>query len=71
MISLIGLGVKAGDLSYSALKELKSGKKVFVRTEQVDAIEVLKQENINCVSLDYLYDCSKNFNTLNKNYITL
>ena len=72
MISLIGLGVKAGDLSYSALKELKSGKKVFVRTEQVDAIEVLKQENINFVSLDYLYDCSKNFNTLNKKiYSTL
>ena len=72
MISLIGLGVKAGDISYSALKELKNAKKVFVRTELVECVKVLKQENIPYISLDYLYQTSKSFNTLNKKiYSTL
>ncbi len=65
MITLIGLGNEIGDLSYSALNELKSAKKVFVRTLLTNSSQILKQENINCVSFDELYLKSKNFDTLN------
>ena len=66
MINLIGLGVKAGDLSYNALQKLKSCNMVFVRTAQVESVKTLEQENINYVSFDNLYLNSKNFDTLNK-----
>ena len=66
MINLIGLGVKAGDLSYNALQKLKSCNMVFVRTAQVESVKTLEQENINYISFDNLYLTSKNFDTLNK-----
>jgi len=72
MITLIGLGVESGDLSFNALKALKSASKVFLRTELVTSAKILKDENVSYISFDSYYEKSKNFNTLSKKiYSTL
>ena len=72
MITLIGLGVESGDLSFNALEALKSASKVFLRTELVNSAKILKDENVSYISFDSYYEKSKNFNTLSKKiYSTL
>ena len=51
MITLIGLGNKKGDLSYSAYLVLKSAQKVYLRTELTQSAQILKQEGIEYISL--------------------
>lgn len=64
MITLIGLGNKKGDLSYSAYLALKSATKVFLRTELTHSATLLKEEGIDYISFDALYSKSKSFDTL-------
>ena len=66
-LSLIGLGVNEGDLSVGALKEIKNSKFVVLRTENTVSAKTLKAEGVEYTSLDYLYEKSKNFDTLTKN----
>ena len=66
MITVIGLGVKAGDLSVQALKALKNADCVLVRNAS-PASTVLTEEGIPFQTLDYVYEKSRNFDTLAKN----
>lgn len=64
---IIGLGVEKGDISVSALKIIKNCKNVALRTEKTVSAQTLKDEGVEYASLDYLYEKSKNFDTLTKN----
>lgn len=64
-ITLIGLGVKAGDLTLSAKNALDKADIVLLRTEKCAGIEDLKGYNYR--SLDSVFTSSRNFDTLNKN----
>lgn len=70
MLYIIGLGVSDGDLSVNAYKKLKSASCVILRTDRTRAAEFLKREGIAYTSLDYLYEKSRNFDTLKRNLVS-
>ena len=63
-ITLIGLGVQEGDLSVRAEKALESGAKIFVRTALAPSYKSV--EKYGAQPLDYIFESSRNFDTLNK-----
>ncbi len=63
-ITLIGLGLKEGDLSGRAIKALSSGAKIYARTAQSPSFASLKGFDVQ--PLDELFVSSRNFDTLNK-----
>ncbi len=64
-ITLIGLGVKEGDLTLSAERALRSADKIIARTSQGSGFANLKEFNVQ--TLDGIFLSSRNFDTLNKN----
>ena len=70
MITLIGLGVNSGDISYNALLEIKRCNNVYLRTENTLSKCVLDSENISYKTFDHLFVSSKNFDTLNKKIVS-
>ncbi len=66
-LSVIGLGLNEGDLTLNALNEIKSGKNLVVRTNRTLSFNALKNLGLEATSLDYVYEKSRNFNTLNEN----
>ena len=66
-LTVIGLGSDEGDLTLKALEIIKNAKRVVVRTQNTlsfNFVEKLKKE---IISLDSVYEKSRNFNTLNLN----
>lgn len=63
-ITLIGLGVCAGDLTVKAKDALDGASKIIARTTRAPAFENLKGYEVE--TLDYLFEKSRNFDTLNK-----
>ncbi len=68
-LTIVGLGVEAGDISVNALNRIKNSSCVILRTEKTNSVKFLSQEGVNYTSLDYLYDKCKNFETLTKNIV--
>ena len=66
-ITLAGTGVCPGDISVRALSEAKSGKKVILRTALSETAKWLKNMGVDFSSLDFVYEKSRNFDTLAKN----
>lgn len=64
-ITLIGLGVKEGDLTLSAKRALDSADKILARTAQSDSFKSLQGYTVQ--ALDEVFERSRNFDTLNKN----
>lgn len=69
MITLIGLGVKDGDVSLNAYNEIKKADKIFVRTATTETCSFLKRENIPFTSFDEFFIHSRSFDTLNKKIV--
>ena len=71
MITVVGLGVEVGDLTkkgeQAILQAAQKGEKIFVRTAFTRSYENVKQLNVPHVCLDYVYESSRHFNSLNKN----
>ena len=71
MITVIGLGVKKGDLTTAGeeaiLKTAETGGKIFVRTAQTPSYESVKALNVPHEALDFVYKKSRTFQTLNNN----
>ena len=71
MITVIGLGVKAGDLTKEGeaaiLKTAETGGKIFVRTAKTPSYGSVKALGVPHETLDYIYGKSRSFATLNKN----
>ncbi|MCD7729344.1 MAG: nucleoside triphosphate pyrophosphohydrolase [Clostridia bacterium] len=63
-ITLIGLGLKEGELSGTAKAALSSGAKIFARTALSPSYKSLKDYDVQ--PLDDLFNSSRNFDTLNK-----
>lgn len=66
-LTIIGLGVKEGDLSIKAFEVIKKSPCVVLRTENTDSAETIRKSGINYITLDGVYEKSKNFDTLTKN----
>ena len=66
-ITIIGLGFDVGDLTLKAQSIINNSKKVVLRTKNTRSYSSLKDYKGEIFSLDFIYEKSKNFNTLNKN----
>lgn len=64
-ITLIGLGIKQGDISLSAKAALDGAEKIVARTSKGAAYAALNGYNVEY--LDEVYARSRNFDTLNRN----
>ena len=58
-LTLIGLGINSGDLSFSAFEKIKSSECVIVRTELAESVKFLKEQGISYISLDDEYRKSR------------
>ena len=71
MITVVGLGVNAGDLTRrgeeAILAAAKAGKPIVCRTANAKSYENLAVLNVPHVALDEVYERSRSFNSLNKN----
>ncbi|MBR2903411.1 MAG: nucleoside triphosphate pyrophosphohydrolase [Clostridia bacterium] len=70
MIVVVGLGVKKGDLTEAGKTAVIEGAKkgvVLCRTQKTDSYENLRALGVEHVCLDYVYEKSRNFNTLTDN----
>ncbi|MDE7306562.1 MAG: hypothetical protein K2N33_04155, partial [Clostridia bacterium] len=63
-LTLIGLGVQAGDLTKRAENALKSANRIIARTGEVPSFKSLNGYEVQ--TLDGVYRTSRNFDTLNK-----
>lgn len=63
-ITLIGLGVSEGDVTLRAKKALDGAKVIIARTSQCEGFKSLSGYSVQ--TLDYIYENSRNFDTLNK-----
>lgn len=66
-ITLVGIGTQIGDLTLDGLNAINSGKKVFLRTALSLVGKQIVDGGYKVEPLDYLYEKSKNFDTLSKN----
>ncbi len=66
-ITVIGLGVDGKDISSSAENIIKSSVKVVARTGLTESYKNLSKFQKNIDTLDFIYEKSRNFDTLNKN----
>lgn len=66
MITVVGLGTAAGELSLKGLAALKRAQKVLVRNAS-PVNGILSEEGISFQTLDEIYEKSRNFDTLAKN----
>ena len=64
-ITLIGLGVKNGDLTLSAKSALDGADKIIARTDRSESFKNL--EGYTVETLDRVFESSRNFDTLNNN----
>jgi len=64
-ITLIGLGVSEGDLTLRAKAALDGAERIIARTERCEGFKSLA--GLKVETLDFIYEKSRNFDTLNKN----
>lgn len=71
MITVVGLGVERGDLTKrgeeAILLAAKNGDKIVVRTAKTRSYQSVLDLGVEHACLDYVYEKSRNFRTLNKN----
>ncbi|MBQ8725786.1 MAG: nucleoside triphosphate pyrophosphohydrolase [Clostridia bacterium] len=65
-ITLVGIGTQIGDLTVDGLNEINSGKKVFLRSALSLVGKQIVDGGYKVEPLDFLYEKSKNFDTLSK-----
>ncbi len=66
-MTLIGIGIQAGDLSLKALNKAKEADVVLLRTSLTESGKYVLSALHNVRSLDFVYEKSRNFDTLSKN----
>lgn len=66
-ITLVGIGTQAGDLTLKGYQAIVNSKKVLLRTAISVAGKSILDICANVEPLDYIYQKSKNFDTLSKN----
>lgn len=66
-ITLVGIGFGKDDMTLSAYEAVKNCKKVFLRTALSVSGKAVLDRGIDAIPLDFVYEKSKNFDTLSKN----
>lgn len=66
MITVVGLGVKEGDLTERGRRAILSAKRVVVRTAQTESYKNVTALGVPHVCLDEIYERSRNYGTLYK-----
>lgn len=64
-ITLIGLGISEGDITLRAKAALDKAEVIIARTKECESFKSLKSYEVK--TLDFVYEKSRNFDTLNKN----
>lgn len=65
MITIVGLGIAAGDLTLDAAQALTSGARVLLRTARVPAADWLRARGASFEALDALYEETEDFDEVN------
>ena len=65
MITIVGLGVRAGDLTLAGLEALTGGGRVLLRTAVTPAVELLREKGVAFDSLDVLYERTEDYDEVN------
>ncbi|MGN1248653.1 MAG: nucleoside triphosphate pyrophosphohydrolase [Candidatus Spyradocola sp.] len=65
MITIVGLGVRAGDLTLEGMRALSRGGKILLRTEITPAADFLRDGGIPFESLDALYERTEDYDEVN------
>lgn len=66
MITIVGLGTEQGDLTEKGKKAVLSADKVLLRTGKARSSENVFSLGVEYETLDYVYETSRSFTTLNK-----
>lgn len=66
MIKVVALGCEKGQLTIAGAEEIDKAEKVFVKTALTDTYEYFKDKGIECVTLDFIYEKSRNFDELDE-----
>lgn len=69
MITVVSLGTEKGDLTLRGKEALLNADEVLLRTARTYSAQTLDDENIPYETLDFLYDKSRNYDTLTKNIV--
>ena len=69
-ISVVGLGIDYKDLSISGYEQIKNAEVVVARTKNAISYKSVSDIRKDIISLDEVYQKSRNFDTLNKNLAT-
>ena len=71
MITVIGLGVEKDDITKRGMETIenavKTGRKILVRTANTRSYQTVLEMGVEHECLDFVYENSRNFNTLAKN----
>ncbi|MBQ7407932.1 MAG: nucleoside triphosphate pyrophosphohydrolase, partial [Clostridia bacterium] len=65
-ITLVGLGTGSDTVTLRGLKAIKNADRVICRTALTKSAELFKNEGIEVEFLDYIFENSRNFDSLNK-----
>lgn len=60
-ITLVGVGLELGQMTFAAAQALKSGAQVILHTERIGCTQWLREERIPYTTLDYLYEECEDF----------
>ena len=66
MITIVGLGIKEGDLTLAAADVLSSGTRVILRTKVTPAAQYLDKKGIAYESLDAVYERTEDYDEVNE-----
>ncbi|MDE6473665.1 MAG: nucleoside triphosphate pyrophosphohydrolase [Clostridia bacterium] len=64
MITVVALGCANGQLTIAGAEAIDKADKVFVKTALTDTYEYFKDKGVDCVTLDFIYEKSQNFDEL-------
>lgn len=64
MITVVALGCAKGQLTIAGAEAIDKADKVFVKTTLTDTYEYFKCKGVDCVTLDFIYEKSQNFDEL-------
>ena len=64
MLTVIGLGINKGDVSWRGVEAIKTATKVYLRTDKTVSSSIVKDMGIRYESMDDLYLSAENFDTL-------
>lgn len=66
MITVVALGCAKGQLTLEGAERIEKADKIFVKTALTDTYEFFTERGMDCVSLDFIYDNSEDFDDLDR-----